>query len=239
MKKIAIPVMENKQEQSPISEHFGRAPFFAFLDGSGNILEIQANPFAQHRPAQLPIYLAEQGVTLMVVRGIGQRAIAHFNQRGIQIIRGAGGTIGEIMASLKQDKLQDTPYNAKQDPSVAHCHHTAEPGEIIALPATGKDMNAAVDPRFARAPFFLVHNQADGVSQWWENDFTGAHGAGPAAVQKLSQAGITTLIIHNLGQNALQAMKTAGMRAFKAGPGGVADNLGRYQAGELAEFIPD
>ena len=35
--KIAIPLMEENEEESRISEHFGRAPYFAFVELKGSI----------------------------------------------------------------------------------------------------------------------------------------------------------------------------------------------------------
>ncbi len=110
--KIAIPVLENKGADSPISEHFGHAPFFAFIqDDTINVIE---NPLADHGPGDIPQYMAQQKVDLLVARGIGGRAIDFFNRLGINVIRGASGTVAEILSALKNNNLVDSNYQVKE-----------------------------------------------------------------------------------------------------------------------------
>lgn len=51
---------------------------------------------------------------MLITRGIGGRAIAFFEQLGIQVIRGASGTIEEIMTALKENILKDREYEVKE-----------------------------------------------------------------------------------------------------------------------------
>ncbi len=115
--KIAIPVLENLGENSPISEHFGHAPFFAFVDrledGSFTV-NIVANPLEDHGPGDIPNYLAQQNVDLLVARGIGGRAIGFFDQLGIHVVRGASGTVKEILEQLNKNELQDRDYEVQE-----------------------------------------------------------------------------------------------------------------------------
>ncbi len=115
--KIAIPVLENLGDNSPISEHFGHAPFFAFIEKSEEgkyETEIIRNPMEDHSPGDIPNYLAEQKVNLLVARGIGGRAITFFDQLGIHVIRGADGSITEILGQLEEGYLQDIEYEVKE-----------------------------------------------------------------------------------------------------------------------------
>ena len=115
--KIAIPVLQNLGENSPISEHFGHAPYFAFIDrqddGSYQV-NVIANPLEDHGPGDIPNYLAQQQVDLLVARGIGGRAIGFFDQMGIQVVRGASGTVKEIMEQLNKNQLQDRDYEVRE-----------------------------------------------------------------------------------------------------------------------------
>ena len=115
--KIAIPVLQNQGEDSPISEHFGHAPFFAFVekqDKGDYAITIIPNPLEDHGPGDIPNYLAQQNVTMLIARGIGGRAISFFNQLGIQVIRGASGTVREILTQLETNQLQDQDYEVKE-----------------------------------------------------------------------------------------------------------------------------
>ncbi|NUU96590.1 dinitrogenase iron-molybdenum cofactor biosynthesis protein [Marinitoga sp. 1135] len=114
--KIAIPVLEDNGKSSPISEHFGHAPYFAFITLNDNSYEVEVikNPLEEHGPGDIPNYLNDKGVNMLVVRGIGGRAIAFFEQFGIQVIRGADGTVEEIIEALKEHKLIDREYEVKE-----------------------------------------------------------------------------------------------------------------------------
>ena len=117
MKKIAIPVLQDNGENSPISEHFGHAPFFAFIllkDDNSYDLEIINNPMEDHGPGDIPNYLHSKNVDILVARGIGGRAIEFFQKLGIQVFRGAEGTIKEIMEQILEQKLIDREYEVKE-----------------------------------------------------------------------------------------------------------------------------
>lgn len=114
--KIAIPVLEDKGENSIISEHFGHSPFFAFvnLNGKSFTVEVEKNPLENHGPGDIPEYLKNKGVDLLIVRGIGQRALVFFDQLGIKVIRGANGTVNEIINKYLENELKDTEYEVKE-----------------------------------------------------------------------------------------------------------------------------
>lgn len=84
---IAIPV-----ENGKLCAHFGHCPSFALIeisaDGKGiaSRRDIAAPP---HEPGLLPLWLSEQGATLVVCGGMGPRALELFAQKGIEVISGA------------------------------------------------------------------------------------------------------------------------------------------------------
>lgn len=115
--KIAIPLIENLEKNSRISEHFGHAPYFAFVNLKDNgeyELEVIENPLEEHGPGDVPNFLHSKGVDLLIARGIGGRAIDFFEQLGIQVIRGASGTVEEIINALKENILKDREYEVKE-----------------------------------------------------------------------------------------------------------------------------
>ena len=114
--KIAIPLIENIDENSRISEHFGHAPYFAFVDLNENkeySYEIEKNPLENHSTGEIPQYMHEKGVELMVVRGIGMKAINVFENLNIQVIRGVDGTLKEIIEAISSNNLKDRDYTVK------------------------------------------------------------------------------------------------------------------------------
>ncbi len=115
--KIAIPVLTNEGKKSMISEHFGHAPHFAYIEVSKNgkyEISIEKNPLDGHGPGDIPRYLANKNVNKLIVRGIGGRAIGFFQQMNIDVIKGAEGNIEEIMKSLNGQSLKSKEYTPKE-----------------------------------------------------------------------------------------------------------------------------
>lgn len=111
---IAIPVIENNGENSQISEHFGHSPFFAFYDTEKEKLRIENNSLEEHGPGDVPNFLYSKGVNVIIVRGIGQRAISFFEQLGIKVIRGASGSVKDIINAFLENKIEDKEYQVKE-----------------------------------------------------------------------------------------------------------------------------
>ena len=94
--RLAISAEDNNGLDSTVSHHFGRCPFFVLVDVEDKeIGEVQVidNPYyAQHQPGMVPSFINDQGAEVMISGGMGRRAIAFFEQYGIQPATGASGT---------------------------------------------------------------------------------------------------------------------------------------------------
>jgi predicted Fe-Mo cluster-binding NifX family protein len=85
--KIALPLAEGK-----LSMHFGHCEQFVVYDISDATRAITASSVhtpPRHEPGVLPRWLHELGVTLVIAGGMGQRALALFEQSGIAVCTGA------------------------------------------------------------------------------------------------------------------------------------------------------
>jgi len=110
---IAIPVLSDNGVNSLISEHFGHAPYFAFVlieNSQIKSIEIEENPHQEHGPGVIPNYVKSHGADLIIVRGIGQRAVAFFEELGIKVIRGAEGSVESIVNQYLAGELKDSNY---------------------------------------------------------------------------------------------------------------------------------
>ena len=90
-----------------VSEHFGRCPEFTILDiEAGKITkrETIANP--GHHPGYLPQFFEEQGVSVVIAGGGGQRAQMLFAEKNIQFILGTTGSIDETIDKICQGELK-------------------------------------------------------------------------------------------------------------------------------------
>jgi len=83
--KIAMPIQGGK-----LSQHFGHSEQFSLFEiEDRSIRDREDLTPPPHEPGLLPRWLKEQGVTLVIAGGMGQRAQQIFEQAGIEVICGA------------------------------------------------------------------------------------------------------------------------------------------------------
>lgn len=104
----------------------------------------------------------------------------------------------------------------------------------VAVPSTGKDLNAPVDPRFGRSPYIVVVDTETMDAEGLENPGALAGtGAGIAAAQLVSDADADAVICSVIGPHAYRALKEGELKAYASSTGSVRDIIERFQAGEL------
>ncbi len=82
---IAIPLSAGK-----LSPHFGHCEHFALFQlENGKIADKSLLTPPPHEPGLLPQWLKEQGVSLVIAGGMGQRAQDLFTSSGVEVICGA------------------------------------------------------------------------------------------------------------------------------------------------------
>ena len=117
--RIAVPCSDNNGLESRISMHFGRSPYYAFVDVEGDKIknfEIVTVPFEEHEPGDLPNFVKERGGDIVIAYGMGRRAIDFFNQLGIDIITGASGTVKEVVDAFLKNRLDtDKDWKSKEE----------------------------------------------------------------------------------------------------------------------------
>ncbi len=102
---------------------------------------------------------------------------------------------------------------------------------IIAISATGNNLNSMVDPRFGRAPWFLIVD-TDG-KQLIEaiSNTTGqeaAHGAGIGAAALVADKGVKAVLTGKVGPKAMPVLNKAGVRAVNDVSGSVMEAIDRF-----------
>jgi len=110
---------------------------------------------------------------------------------------------------------------------------------IICITARGAGMDAPVEQRFGRAPYFVFVDTETGDSNAVANSLVdAAGGVGPRAAQVLVDHRATVLITGQVGGNAARALQAGGIRVYAyRGDGRVADALEQYTAGKLAPLL--
>ncbi|MBN1113840.1 MAG: NifB/NifX family molybdenum-iron cluster-binding protein [Oligoflexia bacterium] len=84
--KIAIPINGNK-----LSMHFGHCEKFAFIEVDEANKRITARndiPAPPHEPGLLPKWVRENGASIVITGGMGQRAKNLFESQQIKVITG-------------------------------------------------------------------------------------------------------------------------------------------------------
>ena len=93
MRRIAIPNANNV-----LSAHFGGAEFFNIFEiEDTKIIKDELLPAPPHETGSLPRFLVGEGVTDIIVGGIGGKAIEIFNANNISVHAGAPSLKPEII----------------------------------------------------------------------------------------------------------------------------------------------
>ncbi len=121
--RVAVTAEEDKGLESMVAQHFGRAPYFIFVDvedGAVTSAQAIANPFLNgHMPGDIPAFIQQQNAQVMLSGGMGGRAIQFFEQMGIHAATGAQGTVRHSLERYVGGELRDAAPCAE---SVAHGH---------------------------------------------------------------------------------------------------------------------
>jgi len=104
----------------------------------------------------------------------------------------------------------------------------------ICVTAVSGSLDAQVDPRFGRCPYFVIVDSETMEFEAVSNIASGSmSGAGIQAAQTVAGKGAEVLITGNVGPNAFQALSAAGIRVMLDAFGNVREAIKKYKSGEL------
>jgi len=105
----------------------------------------------------------------------------------------------------------------------------------IAISARGQNLEAQIDPRFGRAPYFLLVDMDTMECQVVPNQASGhaPQGAGIQAASLIARHHPVAVLTGNCGPNAFKVLKTAGIPVVVGVTGGVRDAVQSFRAGIL------
>ncbi|HNR34045.1 MAG TPA: NifB/NifX family molybdenum-iron cluster-binding protein [Candidatus Hydrogenedentes bacterium] len=106
---------------------------------------------------------------------------------------------------------------------------------IIVVSASGKTLDAQVDPRFGRAAFFIAVDSESGAFQAHDNvqNLSAAQGAGIQSAETVSRLGADVVITGNCGPKAFRTLSAAGIKVIVGGQGTVAEAIEAFKSGTL------
>jgi predicted Fe-Mo cluster-binding NifX family protein len=117
--RIVIPVSEEKGVDSNLSQHFGRAPFYAIIDldekgkiiGQGTIANTSEHFGGVGLPPDRILQLKPKA---LVTFGLGSKALRIFQDACVAVLRTEANTVKEVVKAYNNDELQELTHG---------CHH--------------------------------------------------------------------------------------------------------------------
>lgn len=105
----------------------------------------------------------------------------------------------------------------------------------LAICAQGEDLEAQVDQRFGRCPYFVIVDSETGalLKAVSNSGMTATGGAGPQGARQLSQEGAEAVALGHVGPNAAAALEAAGIAIYGGISGTVGETWRRFQEGKL------
>lgn len=107
----------------------------------------------------------------------------------------------------------------------------------IAFTTASSTLNGELDPKFGRAPGFLIYDTDQQNTQYLNNDLNSdsAQGAGIQAAQDVIAAGVQYLVTGSCGPKATQVLKSAGVKIFNSDSVTLNECLELLNSGKLTE----
>jgi len=107
----------------------------------------------------------------------------------------------------------------------------------ICLSVSSPNLDSLIDPRFGRAPYFLITDEKGEQIEIINNPGQGAMGgAGITAAQAVASSGAKIVITGNMGPRAFDVLRTAGVKILVGALGlSAKEALEKYNQGELEE----
>jgi len=106
----------------------------------------------------------------------------------------------------------------------------------ICVSSTGKNLDAVVDQRFGRCPYFLIVDTETMKVKTISNEGTlSSGGAGIQAAQIVTKEDVGSVVTGNIGPNAFQILQAAGIKVYTGAEGTIKEAIENYKKGKLQE----
>ena len=104
----------------------------------------------------------------------------------------------------------------------------------VAISASGRDLDAQIDPRFGRCAYFIIIETDDMSFEAFDNESIAlGGGAGIQSGQFVASKGAKTIITGNVGPNAVRTLNAAGVEVIVGQSGTVRQAIENYKNGKL------
>jgi predicted Fe-Mo cluster-binding NifX family protein len=105
----------------------------------------------------------------------------------------------------------------------------------IAITAQGQTLDDPMDPRFGRAPGFVIYDTETKENHYIENiqNMQAAQGAGIQSGRSMADAGVQAVLTGHVGPKAFTTLQAAGIKIYSGVKGTVRDAVEQFTAGKL------
>jgi predicted Fe-Mo cluster-binding NifX family protein len=126
--RIVIPVSSEGDLNAQLSEHFGRAPYFAVvdLDDNGSVSSQKTVPNTSEHfgdtglPHTCNLHvdrILQLRPNALITYGMGARALAIFQNARVPVLRANANTVKDVIAAYKNEALEELTEGCQ------HAHH--------------------------------------------------------------------------------------------------------------------
>jgi len=117
--RIVVPVSDEKGIDAQLSQHFGRAPFYAIIDldekgqviGQGTIANTSEHFGGVGLPPDRILQLKPKA---LVTYGLGSKALRVFQNVGVAVLRTEANTVREVVRAYNNNELQELTHGCHQ-----------------------------------------------------------------------------------------------------------------------------
>jgi len=119
MTRIVIPVADDRGVESQLSDHFGRAPFFAVfdLDEDGQIKSCRSVPNESEHFGGVglpPDRILQLDPDVVITFGMGPRALGRFQDARVAVMKANSNTAKDVISAYLKNQLEELTEG---------CHH--------------------------------------------------------------------------------------------------------------------
>ncbi len=143
--RICFTADEANGLESVISYHFGHCPYYVIVDVDGKVVknvESIPNPMAEeHSAGDLPSYMKEQGINVIVTGGMGPKAQEFFQSYSIETVTGTYGKVKDVLEEYLQGKVE---YEKEEKECGEHHHEEGENNDLRMLKEEVADLRRQI-----------------------------------------------------------------------------------------------